>query len=515
MFTFGFSYIGQIYLLMLFIPNGIWAKHQPEGYTSEGENRIFSLLERMGEVLCSCCVLIFSDFNVHITGWLVWLFLSFFLMILYEIYWVRYFKSNKTLEDFYKPMLGVRVPGASLPVVAFFLLGIYGTNIFLIISGIILGIGHIGIHLEHEKKLNLSKPDKKKGRRIARFAGCVVLSLLFAILIFFIGVRNWNYRIHYRLLKNGVDESTFVELGGQEQYLLIRGANVNNPVIVFLHGGPSSPESYVNYTWVDDLLDDYTVVDWDQRGCGRSYVHNIKIDPQNSTATYEQALLDLDDLVDYALNRFQRKQVIIVSHSYGTILASNYMERHPEKVSAYVGIGQVASMERNNRVMTEEALTRAQTAGKDVSTLNRLYENYEKTPGVLTTMALRQEAFSYLPETLPERDAWLAMTSPYMGIADIRWFLKQMGSWEQYVSLNQQLFDSLLSFDLYDVAVSEEIPKTYIFGSLDYVCPVSTVEDYIKEKDLNSDLYSLEGCGHGVQYAKPHEVSQILLSVLK
>lgn len=74
-------------------------------------------------------------------------------MILYEIYWIRYFKSKKTMKDFYSSLLGVPVAGATLPVLAFLLLGIYGKNIFLIIATIVLGIGHIGIHINHKKEV--------------------------------------------------------------------------------------------------------------------------------------------------------------------------------------------------------------------------------------------------------------------------------------------------------------------------------------------------------------------------
>jgi hypothetical protein len=67
-------------------------------------------------------------------------------MVLYEIYWVRYFRSEKTMGDFYSSLLGVPVAGATLPVAAFFLLAIYGRNIFLVLAVMILGVGHIGIH---------------------------------------------------------------------------------------------------------------------------------------------------------------------------------------------------------------------------------------------------------------------------------------------------------------------------------------------------------------------------------
>ena len=96
----------------------------------------------------------FTDFNINnISYWSTILFIAFLLMILYEIYWIRYFKSNKTMKDMYSSILGIPVAGATLPVLAFLLLGVYGKNIFLIFSSIILGIGHIGIHLNHRKEV--------------------------------------------------------------------------------------------------------------------------------------------------------------------------------------------------------------------------------------------------------------------------------------------------------------------------------------------------------------------------
>lgn len=74
-------------------------------------------------------------------------------MLLYEVFWVRYFKSEKNMSDFYSSLCGVPVAGATLPVCAFFLLGIYGCNVFLLIGVIILGIGHIGIHLQHRNRI--------------------------------------------------------------------------------------------------------------------------------------------------------------------------------------------------------------------------------------------------------------------------------------------------------------------------------------------------------------------------
>ena len=152
---FGFSYVGLLFLLMLFIPNMLWTRKIPQGYTSEKENKFLLLCERVGEVLTSCCALIFSDFNLHKwTAWSWWLIVSFVLMIMYELWWIRYFRSERKLSDFYSGFWGVPLAGATLPVFAFVLLGIYGKVIWLVLSAVILGVGHIGIHIQHKREIS-------------------------------------------------------------------------------------------------------------------------------------------------------------------------------------------------------------------------------------------------------------------------------------------------------------------------------------------------------------------------
>ncbi|MCH5337519.1 MAG: hypothetical protein J1E03_01950 [Acetatifactor sp.] len=154
---FGFSYVGLIFLVMLMSPNLLWTKNKPLDYDRYviNENKLLLVLERIGEVFVSCLALIFSDFNPHtFSAWGLWLLAACVLMILYEVYWVRYFRSKKTMQDFYSSLLGVPVAGATLPVLAFLLLGIYGRNPLLILAVVILGIGHIGIHLCHKKEID-------------------------------------------------------------------------------------------------------------------------------------------------------------------------------------------------------------------------------------------------------------------------------------------------------------------------------------------------------------------------
>ena len=148
---FGFSFVGLLFLVMLFVPNIMWSKYPPEDYEkySKNENKILLALERIGEVL----VTVFSLFCGVNFSFNVVLAIAFLSMIVYELYWIRYFKSPKTMNDMYGRFLFIPLPGATLPVLSFLILGICANNIFLIISSVSLAIGHIGIHFSHKQEI--------------------------------------------------------------------------------------------------------------------------------------------------------------------------------------------------------------------------------------------------------------------------------------------------------------------------------------------------------------------------
>ena len=164
-YRLGFCVSGAVFLLMLFVPNILWARRKkPAGYEAAAaqENKVLLLFERAGEAVTTAALAIFPALDpavqrlpegLHAEARIVFWVLAFALMLLYEGYWVRYFRSAGTMADFYASFAGFPVAGATLPVLAVLLLGIYGQNAIVIGAAVILGIGHIGIHLEHKKAL--------------------------------------------------------------------------------------------------------------------------------------------------------------------------------------------------------------------------------------------------------------------------------------------------------------------------------------------------------------------------
>lgn len=315
--------------------------------------------------------------------------------------------------------------------------------------------------------------------------------------------------------KYGVDEGIYVDLGGQEQYLLIRGEDAANPVIIWLHGGPSSPDGYVNYVWQRHLTDHYTFINWDQRGCGRTYFRNADSDQANATATFDQALTDLDALVDYACEHFAQEQVVIVGHSYGTLLGSRYALTHPEKVAAYIGVGQLVSFE-SDLYSYEHAHDLALANGDDVSAMEAAHAVYLAEPTLPNMIAMRRATAAHHTAEHEANTIILGAASPHMGLDDLRWFLVQCGDMTAYFARNQQLFDYILTADVRSFGLTYAMPVGFITGGSDWTTPVKYAQDYhdmITAPDKRIAL--MDGCGHTPHFDAPEEFAVILSGMLE
>jgi len=347
-------------------------------------------------------------------------------------------------------------------------------------------------------------------KKILKWIGISILVIILAAVIFICIVRGVTYFTNRIDTDNGVDEGIYVTLGGQEQYLLIRGEDTSNPVMVWLHGGPAGADAFANYIFQKHLVDEYTVVNWDQRGCGRTYYRNKADDLNNETASFEQAQADLDELVDYLMERFNTDKVIIVGHSYGTMLGSKYVLTHPEKVAAYIGVGQFVDIE-SDIYSYEDALKKAEEKGDDTSALKVAYQKYTENATLMNMMALRNLAYQYHKAEKEANTIWIGVSSPYMGFDDLRWFFKQMGDIEDYFALNQQLFDYIMEADVRDYGLDYQIPVGFISGSDDWTTPVKYSEDYYNSVSAPAkDFRLIDGCGHSPQYDSPKEFADAL-----
>jgi pimeloyl-ACP methyl ester carboxylesterase len=158
-----------------------------------------------------------------------------------------------------------------------------------------------------------------------------------------------------------------VTLGGVEQSLLIRGRNVANPVLLYLHGGPGTSElGMVRAYNIPALERHLTVVVWDQRGAGKSFAALEPVSGMN----VEQLISDAHELTVLLCQRFDQKKIYLVGHSWGSALGALTVARYPGLYHAYVGIGQAVNIREGERISYEWTLAQAEKAHDSRGGLN-------------------------------------------------------------------------------------------------------------------------------------------------
>lgn len=352
-----------------------------------------------------------------------------------------------------------------------------------------------------------------KAKKVISIILIVLAALIIGCVLFVTAAKGVNYATHRVTSSEGTDKDEFITLGGMEQYIHIRTENTSNPVIICLHGGPGSPDSFVNYLWADKLDENYTLVFWDQRGAGKTYEHNIKTDPNNDTVSFEQALTDLDELVDIMRERYGQDKVVIMGHSYGTYLGGHYVYDHPEKVSHYIGIGQLVYYLDGEQRSYEDALTQAQAAGDDTSEMEATWDEYLKNPDDISAL-LAARNFTYKYHQAPKEAAQIPMGlfSPYMGYADTRYFLRQTDV-NAFLELQRGLMGAL-GDDMRDFT-DYQVPVDIIMGEYDWTCPTVCAREYYEIINApEKGFYEIEGCGHSPQFDDPDAFAQTVIEIL-
>ncbi|MFN2475527.1 MAG: alpha/beta fold hydrolase [Chthoniobacterales bacterium] len=163
---------------------------------------------------------------------------------------------------------------------------------------------------------------------------------------------------------NRVDETFEVTLGGARQVVNVRGADRANPVILFVHGGPGAVEMPIAWSFQRPWEDFFTVVQWDQRGAGRSFL----LEDSNTLAPTlkpERYRDDAIELIELLCRRYDKRKVLLLGHSWGSVVGLSVAAKRPDLLYGYIGMGQVIDFIENERVGLDWTLERAREDKND------------------------------------------------------------------------------------------------------------------------------------------------------
>jgi pimeloyl-ACP methyl ester carboxylesterase len=281
----------------------------------------------------------------------------------------------------------------------------------------------------------------------------------------------------------------YVGINGLKQYFL-HYPYESDLVILYLHDGPGQSEAQFAYCAKDDRLK-CNVVYYDQRGTGKTQLKN-KTKPE--TVTLSVLLDDLKDTVLYLKEKYQTEKIILVGHSWGSVLGTMYIKRNPHDVMCYVGVGQIVDMKRNEKAIYEKLGEIIEESGNEKDKVEfAKYEGYPyKIPKEYFTNAalgLRSLQSKYGLMGDSKKIAAVFKKSPVYRFRDLNAMLS-------CAKTNKNLMDRLYTYSIYDNP-EFKLPVFFICGRDDWQTPGTVVEEYFsKVYAPGKDLYWVENAGH-------------------
>jgi pimeloyl-ACP methyl ester carboxylesterase len=273
-----------------------------------------------------------------------------------------------------------------------------------------------------------------------------------------------------------INQEGYVRIGGIDQWVTIKGNDCANPVVLFVHGGPGNPNTVYAKLPYADWEKDFTLVQWDQRGAGRTFTRNPAT--EGGTLTIEALARDGTELASHIAGHLKANKVILFGSSWGSALAVHMAKARPELFSAYVGTGQLVSGRENESASYRRliALARAGGDAQTVAALEALGEppwTNPRHPGAFRRLSRVYEAKT----SAPAPKSWWALAPDYATEkmqADYE--RGEDYSWIQYVGMKGGGMHA--SLDLYKLGGEFKLPVFMIQGEQDLVTTPDVARRY-------------------------------------
>jgi pimeloyl-ACP methyl ester carboxylesterase len=300
--------------------------------------------------------------------------------------------------------------------------------------------------------------------------------------------------------------------------VLIRGENVRNPILLFLHGGPGASATAMLRKFNFELEKHFTVVYWDQRNAGRSYKKKF---PKEEIKV-QKYIQDVDILVSYLKNRLNVKKIFLVAHSWGTRLGMYAIQKHPENFIAYVGIGQELSSYEGELISYQHTLNLAREL------------NNEKAITELEEMGNPQSGDYAKMYKNGIRDYWkqknwlIKLGGKFYGKSIyIKWMFSIWFS-REYSFLDLIRFSKSASFSADNIIYDQDynnidffkqfpevdLPVFFISGAYDYINPWPLVEKYCATlKAPLKEFIKFEKSGHNPLFEEPEKFNKEIIRI--
>lgn len=307
------------------------------------------------------------------------------------------------------------------------------------------------------------------------------------------------------ILPDSIAEKVHVEINGVTQGMIIRGSNINNPVLLFVHGGPAMPEYSLWDYYGSPLEDIFTVCWWDQRGAGLSYDAGLAAED----ITLEHLVADAVGVTNYLRERFGQDKVYLMAHSWGTVPGIYTAQAAPELYHAYIGMSQITGMPGMTDIIVDYMTDQYRQQGNDkmAKKLENAVEN-----GTFSGSSLRDKAMHELGVGTT-RDMDSVITGFFLPSWQCRSYTlkEKINLWQGRFGGTSHGLSVNTSVDLTKAIPKLEIPAYFISGSYDYTVYYGYSQIYLEKLEAPvKGFYTFAESAHSPLFEEPDKATLIL-----
>lgn len=298
-----------------------------------------------------------------------------------------------------------------------------------------------------------------------------------------------------------------VILGEMEQWILARGNNKDNPILLFLHGGPGLPMMPFHQHFQSEIEEKYIVVHWDQRGTGKSYSEDIPSESINLS----QILSDAHQLVSILKQRFCKDKIYLAGHSWGSIIGINLVNLYPEDFYGFISIGQVVDYSKSLSISCDFALEKAKIQGCQEA-VDELSEVGESPVNDDTKLSIILKNVRRFGGNMHKEVNFLSIAKnckEYTEI-DLNNVPKGLNFSDEY------LWHEVISTNIMDTIIDLKVPICFFCGKYDYMTPTILVEEYYKKINTSfKKIVVFENSAHFPYIEEPNRFAEEIVKIVE
>lgn len=348
---------------------------------------------------------------------------------------------------------------------------------------------------------------KHLARKVLKLLKVLIFIILVVVFVFLV-VRTIGKTINGKTPDGGINESMYIDVNGTMQWISIYGEDKDNPVLLYLHGGPGSSTSAYDYAFTRKWADVYTVVTWDQRNCGKSYDEK-----QNDTVlTYDLMMSDGKAVTEYVLNYLGKDKLTLLGHSWGTYFGCNLILEYPEYYECYIGTGQLVDMYQNELAFYENAKSWVGNDPEGLELLEKLSpDNFTEEHFNARNGLMEKYGYDMMVDGTDYNIPATILFNPYYSFAD----------WINFFKVDYSVYSKFLmsdEFEKFSLTDKTEygVPYYNINGDRDYQTNYEQAQTYFDRIDAPyKKIYIMENTTHGLLESKSQAFSDILHEIAK